>query len=665
MQISSNFSPHSITSSANHSNYNYSLGFSISSVPGFNSPNGARSNRQPISLYFQTQSNSLSTTQPNQNQHPLPQPPHSSAFTQTCSFGAGFYHGAPLVWFGGNDCSPNPPIPLMPILDQTPWFSILTQMSDLAGLRCAKGIKEFNTALFLLLTSDIMLSNQQTSTCLARWSRALFKTVHYKTNSFNQSLIGKKGLSINESFRSNVNHLLSDNNFVGSGSSFCNIGELFSRLTHRNGNISPGMLLGVVSGTYYLKSAHDQFIQYLQNKYGISQPERLLREYGFQLPNDSLYDMCVWTSEGVSCLGAINDPLNTSQQANVRFEIIRHRGMYFIAYFALRRITPGAHLWAKYGSEYWSVYKNTNHKVVTTLNHPLLKTETNQVSDYSGEVCIINPHTNTANSHHQTSIKKEPDSSNAIDFSTLHQLGQQFFQLEQKVHLSDAVDAVLSKKPSLLQPTLRIGQVSPTQSVSSVAAVKNLSNRSEPDAARSNRQNTRGKKERYHCSYDDHCDKSYKKKSALDAHIKTKHEKVGLECNICHQLFAYLSYLQNHMKSHKEKGEYKCKPCNKTYKQKSGLNFHIKKEHSNYSGFKCKACGHKSKTKYDAKVHNRIHTNEQPYKCSFCEKPFKQKSNLTQHLRIHTGEKPFKCNTCQKRFNSSSSRNRHIKRRHK
>jgi hypothetical protein len=169
-----------------------------------------------------------------------------------------------------------------------------------------------------------------------------------------------------------------------------------------------------------------------------------------------------------------------------------------------------------------------------------------------------------------------------------------------------------------------------------------------------------------------HCDKKFKRRVTLNAHIAihtkirpyvcdickksyaikcdlTNHQKVHTDrnkCTYCSSSFPAPSKLQRHLRTHTKDKPFVCdfKNCNKSFSDKRNLDGH-KSLHSNEFNFSCKECGKAFRTKNRLKQHGKSHTASTPYVCEVCSKAYKYKSTLIFHLKKHNG---YYCPHCEK-----------------
>ena len=108
----------------------------------------------------------------------------------------------------------------------------------------------------------------------------------------------------------------------------------------------------------------------------------------------------------------------------------------------------------------------------------------------------------------------------------------------------------------------------------------------------------------------------------MNKHVKTAHEGLRLNCDLCERQFV----TKNALKVHKEivhegnKARYHCEFCGKTFAYERSFGLHV----------------------------NNVHKGIK-HKCDICGKLFNKKSYIKHHkATIHAGEKSYNCELCGK-----------------
>ncbi|XP_061097229.1 zinc finger protein 883-like isoform X2 [Conger conger] len=150
-----------------------------------------------------------------------------------------------------------------------------------------------------------------------------------------------------------------------------------------------------------------------------------------------------------------------------------------------------------------------------------------------------------------------------------------------------------------------------------------------------------------------HRGKSFKVKSPLSGHQRTRSRKRPYQCSQCALRFVHPSHLITHQRIHTGEQPYHCSQCGKSFNTSGNLIVH-QRSHSGERPYQCSHCG-KSFTRSSQMIsHQRIHTGERPYHCTQCGKNFGYLSYLKVHRRTHTGEAPYQCSQCGKSFKTTS-----------
>lgn len=131
------------------------------------------------------------------------------------------------------------------------------------------------------------------------------------------------------------------------------------------------------------------------------------------------------------------------------------------------------------------------------------------------------------------------------------------------------------------------------------------------------------------------CEKTFGKKSGLDRHITTVHQKIrGFKCEAdgCHGAFGEKSQLTKHMKTHDKDMSY----CNFCKLHFDDIKNHYEKVHEDLTNH-CKLCFKRFSKQGSLKLHVKVfHTFEKNFFCDHCpKKGFAERFQLKRHLRRH------------------------------
>ncbi|XP_068178637.1 zinc finger protein ZFP2-like [Antennarius striatus] len=143
-------------------------------------------------------------------------------------------------------------------------------------------------------------------------------------------------------------------------------------------------------------------------------------------------------------------------------------------------------------------------------------------------------------------------------------------------------------------------------------------------------------KKTFSCSV---CDKRYKRKPTLRAHMRLHSNDKCFNCSVCKKTFPFKSSYERHVRTHTGEKPFRCSVCGKEFGREGNLWLHMK-THSGEKPFSCLVCGKGFGRGGHLKRHMRIHTGEKPFECSACGKGFQRVEHRNQHLRIHTKEEP-------------------------
>ncbi|KAG4066975.1 hypothetical protein HA402_007723 [Bradysia odoriphaga] len=129
------------------------------------------------------------------------------------------------------------------------------------------------------------------------------------------------------------------------------------------------------------------------------------------------------------------------------------------------------------------------------------------------------------------------------------------------------------------------------------------------------------------------CNKTLPSWNALKEHRKT-HSGETFACNICNKPFKQRASLDAHIQKHKEDESRTCKPCNKPFASKLELRKHQQSMHEDQFTFECNTC----KRTFTAKARLDKHKEG---KCPGFDTSTKKKSEV--EVSSHLGRDLFKC----------------------
>ncbi|XP_061725742.1 zinc finger protein 22-like [Cydia pomonella] len=143
--------------------------------------------------------------------------------------------------------------------------------------------------------------------------------------------------------------------------------------------------------------------------------------------------------------------------------------------------------------------------------------------------------------------------------------------------------------------------------------------------------------------------------SKLIRHTQMKCERLKKHsCEICEKRFRTRRLVHAHITTHSDPKPYSCETCNKQFADTSSLSSH-RHRRSRIKSYYCEICKKKFAFSGDLTKHNRVHTGEKPYSCDICNEKFARTSILSNHRFLHTGKKPFSCDICKIHFTQSGS----------
>ncbi|XP_044743504.1 zinc finger protein 845-like [Chrysoperla carnea] len=140
---------------------------------------------------------------------------------------------------------------------------------------------------------------------------------------------------------------------------------------------------------------------------------------------------------------------------------------------------------------------------------------------------------------------------------------------------------------------------------------------------------------RFSCNY---CTIKFYYKSNLNRHIREIHHKVLKPrhlCNICGKSIRSSSDLRIHLQTHTDVRPFTCIRCNKSYRSKSALSAHIHRDHLNQRNFVCNICSRTFFRRAMLETHMLSHSEDTQFKCYICDKSFKYKMSWWRHMKAN------------------------------
>ena len=109
------------------------------------------------------------------------------------------------------------------------------------------------------------------------------------------------------------------------------------------------------------------------------------------------------------------------------------------------------------------------------------------------------------------------------------------------------------------------------------------------------------------------------------------------KCSKCVLTFKDKSKLGYHMRTKHERGRLACPQCQCTFVSKAGLTQHVKHIHEKLPRYRCETCGKGYSVRSQYYDHLAAHTGVKRNVCPVCLKQFTFKPSLKTHiLRFHT-----------------------------
>ncbi|XP_055380523.1 zinc finger protein OZF-like [Condylostylus longicornis] len=153
------------------------------------------------------------------------------------------------------------------------------------------------------------------------------------------------------------------------------------------------------------------------------------------------------------------------------------------------------------------------------------------------------------------------------------------------------------------------------------------------------------------------CDKTFRSKYYLDAHMKTHSGVKEFSCSQCSAAFYSKTSLSEHVRKTHLTPKVACRFCNKLFRAQ-GIQIH-ERIHTGEKPFICEQCGTAFQRNSLLQNHIKRHNNDRRYECDICGKKFYNHTYLRDHKITHTDAKPYECLTCNAKFNSGPALRKH------
>ena len=143
-------------------------------------------------------------------------------------------------------------------------------------------------------------------------------------------------------------------------------------------------------------------------------------------------------------------------------------------------------------------------------------------------------------------------------------------------------------------------------------------------------------------------------------------------CSSCHYtIFELCVCIQNHLHNnyplYEEEKPYNCWKCDRAFSDLLGYERHLYYHEKKQTKHMCDICGYGTNSLTTAEVHANSHAGIKPFSCDFCDRIFSLKTGLESHIKSqHTEDTTERliCQICGKKFKYTTSLNVHIKRTH-
>ncbi|KAJ8354340.1 hypothetical protein SKAU_G00219070 [Synaphobranchus kaupii] len=158
--------------------------------------------------------------------------------------------------------------------------------------------------------------------------------------------------------------------------------------------------------------------------------------------------------------------------------------------------------------------------------------------------------------------------------------------------------------------------------------------------------------EKFNC---EHCSFNCLSKGHLRVHVERVHKKIKQHCPFCKKKYSDVKHLLKHMR---ESHDMEDKKVNDAYEE---LNLQTR-EGKRQLLFDCQTCDRKFKNELERDRHMMVHGTERPFGCELCD----HGSTKFQALQVHMRKHPFVyvCASCLKKFVSSVQLKSHLREAH-
>ncbi|XP_065660970.1 zinc finger and SCAN domain-containing protein 23 isoform X4 [Hydra vulgaris] len=130
------------------------------------------------------------------------------------------------------------------------------------------------------------------------------------------------------------------------------------------------------------------------------------------------------------------------------------------------------------------------------------------------------------------------------------------------------------------------------------------------------------------------CGKAYSSKSSLAQHVHHYHRHpMAHNCAVCGKKFNRKDFLLKHLKTHTSERDLKCSHCDKLFKTRSALSAHVNGSHNEKRRFVCDFCGMRTSWRLSYLEHMKLHTGE-PRKSTRKKLP-SDSETVSQHTIDH------------------------------